>query len=72
MESRNADSRKPIRRLFDFGCETLHTPRQILIRPEIYCELTSTSIEEVPLMRHDVPLIESLNESVPRAPGFER
>jgi hypothetical protein len=28
---------------------------------EIYCEVMSTSIEEVPLTRSDVPLIESLN-----------
>jgi hypothetical protein len=33
---------------------------------------TSTSIDDVPLMRMDVPVIEILNESFPTAPGFEK
>jgi hypothetical protein len=37
-----------------------------------HCTVTSTSIDETPCSRRDVPAIESLNESIPRAPGFEK
>ena len=40
--------------------------------PETHCDVTSTSIHEVPFIRRDVPLIESLNESGPCVPGFEK
>lgn len=39
---------------------------------EIYCDATSTSIDEFPVIRNEVPEIASLNESTPRDPGFDR
>lgn len=42
--------------------------RTIAIQRQVYSALTSTSIDELPEIRIDDPVMLSLNESLPRAP----
>ena len=53
-----------IRRLFGRGREVVHN-RTINSVAKFHCKVIPTSIVELPLMRRDDPVIESLNESGP-------